>query len=410
MKKRFVMFICALLILAVLAGCSGGGTAEPATEPTQATTSHSHIAQEGWEYSGKMHWQLCECGEKLNAADHSLAEDLICTVCGVEVCDYGDGSADVIVHDAYGNMERYLCYDQEDNLISSDYYEREYDGAGNVLLEKNYSNDQLRDMSEYVVGEDGESQIVSYTYYQESGEYSVSQYDEYGDIVHWVQCAPDGTILYEDLYEYAFDDEGNRYKAKYSETYEDGQSLLAHYNSLGDITYRAMYLADGTLDREDVWEYGYNEADDALWQKQYSNGILVYEIVNYAEVTNEDYSMRYPEVVIYYNEDGSKLVETNGTDGNVASEVGYLADGTVSFSRAYVREYDEEGQPLRVQTFENDRLISDEEYAIHSEYGWSYLAKCTEYQEDGGCTVSEYDENEALVSQTQYDAQGNVIP
>ena len=74
MNKKNVV-ISALLTAALLAGCGG--------QPQGG--DHTHTAKEGWEWNGTEHWQVCECGEKMDAAAHELNDALVCADCGAEV-------------------------------------------------------------------------------------------------------------------------------------------------------------------------------------------------------------------------------------------------------------------------------------------------------------------------------------
>ena len=51
-----------------------------------------------WERNAASHWKLNDNGEAVNQEPHTLNE-LMCTVCGCEILDWGDGSADVLATD-----------------------------------------------------------------------------------------------------------------------------------------------------------------------------------------------------------------------------------------------------------------------------------------------------------------------
>lgn len=407
-RDTWKILISCLLALMMLAACSGGNTTE-STESEE--TVHIHTAQEGWEWNGTEHWHLCDCGEKVDAAVHRLGDDMLCSECGIEIWDMGDGYVDTMSRNEYGETAKWISYDPDGNVISEREYDRQYDDQGNLLLEKFYSDGMLSDESEYVVDDDGESRIIRNTSYFENGEYYVTEYDAYGDFTQTVSYSAEGEILSASYYEYAIDSNGERYEAKNTDIYTEGDKMVAEYNEYGDTIYRAMYDADGALTREDVWEYGYNEDGDPMWQKQYTDGFLAYEIVSYIiESDDSGYYMCYPETIIDYEEDGSKLVSEYGSNSHVSRETHYLADGSIDYVREYVYELDEAGNWSRVQIFENDRLVMETEYALHEEWGWTYKARTTEYLEDGTIIVCEYDENEELVSETHYDTEGNEVP
>lgn len=146
------------------------------------------------------------------------------------------------------------------------------------------------------------------------------------------------------------------------------------------------------------------------WMKEYRNGTLTCEILNFAVFTDEwDITSRYPENVIEYYEDGSKLVRFNGTNTKPELETMYNADGSVSYVRRYVYETFENGNWKRIQVYQNDALLFDTEYVMDAENIWSRKAIMTEYLDDGTKIIFEYDENEEVIRQKQYDADGNEI-
>ena len=51
----------------------------------------------------------------------------------------------------------------------------------------------------------------------------------------------------------------------------------------------------------------------------------------------------------------------------------------------------------------------DTEYVMDADNTWSRKATMTEYLDDGTKIIIEYDENEEIISQKQYDADGNEI-
>ena len=177
-----------------------------------------------------------------------------------------------------------------------------------------------------------------------------------------------------------------------------------------DITYRRMYDAQGVLIDEDVWEYEYNAEGKKEWVKQYENGTLIYEILNFAVFTDEwDITSRYPENEIEYYEDGSRLERFNGTNTEPELETIYNADGSVSHIRRYEYELFDNGNWKRICVYQNDALLFDTEYIMDAENIWSRKSIMTEYLDDGTKIIFTFDEYEEIISQTHYDAEGNVI-
>lgn len=243
----------------------------------------------------------------------------------------------------------------------------------------------------------------------EDGSAFINTYDEQDNLIRYTYYGEDGKIAAETFTEYAEDSEGNYYETKETQyDYTNSVVYISEFNEYEDQISRTITDLEGNIRQKDRFEREYNSDGEALWEKTYSNDVLVREITGYKTYTDGDYSIRFPESVIDYYEDGSKLVTEYNDQGEVDKETTYKADGTVETALRYVYEYDAEGNYKRIQTYEGEQLIKDAEYAMSAD-GWSYMAKETEYHEDGTKTVREYNENDELISESKYDAEGNLI-
>lgn len=404
MKRKLMAF--GLLTAMMLSGCGAQGSAE--TNP-QDTVPHTHEPAQVYSWNGTEHWHDCACGEKLDAAAHNVGEDLMCADCGLEIWDLGDGYVDVTGCDEYGNVCAMASYDPDGNILSSTEYRYTYDELGNIMRCECYSDGVRQSLDEYVMTEDGTTRILSYSYFYE-GETDYNEYDEYGNMVYYAHYNADQVVTHESWTEYAIDDNGDYYECREISVYEDGMKIEAEYNQYEETTLRRIYDADGNLASEDVWEYGYNEDGKMEWMKEYRDGILIREVLNFAVFTDEwDITSRYPENVIEYYDDGSKLVIFNGPNTEPETETMYDADGSVSSVRRYVYETFDNGNWKRIQVYQDDVLVLDTEYVMDADNSWSRKAAMTEYLDDGTKIIIEYDENEEIISQKQYDADGNEI-
>lgn len=237
----------------------------------------------------------------------------------------------------------------------------------------------------------------------------VNTYDEDGNVLQYTVYNPDGGKNYEIFTEYAEDGEGNTYQSKETQyDFTAGEIYVSEYNQYEDQTSRTISDMEGNVLQADRFEREYNAEGEPLWEKEYTNDVLVREITGYKVYVGEDYTMRFPESVIDYNEDGTKLVTVNGDNGEVATETIYKADGTVEWERSFVYETDGEGNWTSIKAYENGRLTLEQEYALDGD-GWSYMAKETEYPAEGGKIVREFDSFGEQISETVYDAAGNVV-
>ena len=325
----------------------------------------------------------------------------VCSVCGSEITDWGDGTYDVVDYDESGATIRHSSFSKGGELLQEYIYEREYDSDGNLVTENIYLDGVLNTENHYTTDENG-NWYSGYTDHYEDGTYAVVDYNLDGEIIHNQFFNADDSLEYETFTEYAYTDDGESYEAVYSTISSDGSRDRSEYNQYGDPVLQESWLADGSLDRTKRYEYDYNEDGDRLWVKEYLNDALVYEVLNFAEGSDGDGSFwRYPENTIDYYEDGSKLVIHCDEYGAVETETHYAADGSVEREMRYTYEYDDEGNVTRGFVYENDRLTMETEYALSAD-GWSYKCRETEYFGEGAKTVREYDESEELISEISY--------
>jgi len=390
MKKKLTALICTLAVIAP-AGCSS---------PEPAAPVHTHAPLEGWDRNATEHWHNCECGEKLDTAAHELDDLSSCTVCGSEIIDWGDGTFDVYNYDENGSTVRGSSFSRGGELLQEYIYEREYDAEGNPVTEKVFTDGVLTSEVGYTTDENGTWQ-TGYTDYYEDGGKTVVEYDFEGNITHAQHYNADGTMASESFSEYAYDDNGNSYEASCTEVDADGSKWLAEYNQYEDVTLRQAWDADGTLRYTETFEYGYNEEGKEDWRKEYQDGRLVYEILNYVTVIEEDGWSRFPENTVEYFENGTKMALHYNSEGNDDRKIWYDVEGNVVYEVTMTYEYDAEGNLVRMLTWEGETVIMDSEYQMDSD-GWTYLALETELRPDGTKLVREYDENGEILSETEY--------
>ena len=393
MKKKNII-ISGLLTAALLAGCGG--------------ESHTHTAQGGWDWNGVEHWNVCECGEIMDMAAHKTGDDLVCTGCGAEVWVMDDGSADVYSYDEHGNPLRNSSFDPAGNLLSENKYEYEYDENGNMMLCRVYADGELQAEDIYMLHEEGYSILEKSLMYNE-GECTLNQYDVDGNVIYVKSEDADGNVTFESWSEYDINNDGEFYESKSTQIDGDGTKLVAEYDIYGGITRREWYDADGNPTRVDTWEYTYNQDGQELWHKEYRDGVLVYEVAGYAEIVEDGYSMRYAETIIEYYEDGTKLVQVNGENGELAMETLYNADSSEIYTRTYAYETFEDGNWKSIKVYQDDKLVQDTQYVMEEGEDWSHKDTETTYHEDGTYTVITFDASEEAVSEITFDANGNVI-
>ena len=313
MKKILSFLLLAALTLMLFMSCED---------------AHTHTAS-AWTCDLNEHWRVCnDDGERMDIAKHTFDFFDTCEVCGCRVIDWGD-EKDLNVYDEKGNMILSATYDASGNIVSEQKCEYVYVEDCNLISAKCYYDGKLYEEKNYALGGDGvyETKTISY---EENGTRKVYEYDAYGELILFEAYDANGAFTAKTVTEYAENEDGDRYEVKSTEyDYEANQMYIAEYNAYEDQTSRTICDLNGNVKQTDVFEYGYNEDGDWIWKKDYTDGVLVTEYLDYTTHENEDYSMRYPKTVVEYREDGSRLVTENGTDGNPVKETLYNADGTV---------------------------------------------------------------------------------
>lgn len=298
-----ILAILAALILSLSA--SGNG---PAVLP-----------DDEWQRDLTSHWRLDESGAVTDLAPHTLDDMLLCSVCGSEIIDFGDGSGDVINYDAQDNIVRYTSFQADGSISYESLHQLTYDDNGHLTLDVEYVNGVLACETSYTVDADGFYPLpVKSTYYNDDGSFSVNDYDEHGNVIRSAIMEADGTVSYEAIGEFVLGEEGWYYEARNTASFADGTSFYTEYNQYGDMIRTINKEPDGTIWADDVYEYEYTEEGIRKGCKQYSFGVLVME-----SFCNSD---GYIVKEIEYLEDGSTIVYEYDEEGN-ATETHYDAAG-----------------------------------------------------------------------------------
>ena len=212
MCKKIWMFMLACLLL--LAGCAEDGTPE-----TTEMEVHTHAPSAEWDRNVEEHWQICECGEKLDAAEHSL-ENGNCTVCGTEI-QYDDGLVELFNSDEDGfydencSYSRWTIYDGAGNLVADWRYDYGKAEDGN-LLRRSYENGVLRE--EAVFG-GASGNLRELTSYLDDGSWIIEVYDPTGLLAGSICFAADGTLESDECYDDEYFEDWEGYVAKRAAQY-----------------------------------------------------------------------------------------------------------------------------------------------------------------------------------------------
>lgn len=312
MFKKIQAVLMAAMLLGLLAACD---SEQPQT----------HEANDVWNADLNQHWKNCiQCDAAMDYADHDLDDAGICSVCGAQICDWGD-SKSLFLFTEDDDPLKLVDYDADGNVTSELFYSYTYDEDGNMTYSATLTDGVLTSESNYIMV-DGERMVSQCTTYLDDGSKSVSDYDENGNeicVTDYLANGSKGTV-WESMY--AQDGDGQWYECSSVITEADGSRVESTYSQEGDQTSAASYDAQGNFLFDHRWEYTYD--DDGNWQTRimYYNGVLTEEIL-FATETDDGGSITYPATVTEYQEDGSKTVTCYDIHDNILSQTHFDADG-----------------------------------------------------------------------------------
>lgn len=235
---------------------------------------------------------------------------------------------------------------------------------------------------------------------------SVYQFNENGDPLMLADYDADGTILTETRYTYEYDTDGNLLRSfaktdgvlteEYTYTVMDGMHTVSQYIS---------YLEDGSKFAGDYDAYG-NVIRSISYDAE--GNVVVQTDSEYALSVDDQW---YEAVLTTTEADGSKTVSELSEYGDQTSMTSYDADGNVLDTYTWEYTYNDAGNWQTIKYYCDHVLTTDTVYAtVDTEDGSiTYPETITEYEADGSKTVTVYDENDSVIQQTHYDADGNEI-
>lgn len=283
MKKLLMLAFALIFVLAVLSGCS------------KSEEQGAVIPEEIWDSDPFEHWQNGENGEKLNLGAHETGNEPVCTICGCIINDLGGGNYSI----------------------------NGYDKEGNMISFKEYQNGKLFLESELTADKDGNFVTTYSVLYDPDGSKIVTKYSENGDILEGMGYFPDGSLYFEDKYEYAVSDEGFRYlKSSLYTDYVEELKFESVYNEYEDCITYTTYGLSGIMIRTQESEYEYDEEGRKVYGKTTEYKRLKNEyFFDYYEDENGIQSYCCKE--IYYNEMGGHTVFEYDQNGEILSETSY---------------------------------------------------------------------------------------
>lgn len=235
---------------------------------------------------------------------------------------------------------------------------------------------------------------------------SLYQYNESGDPLKLADYDLNGNLITEIVYTYEYDADGT---LTHSSTATDGvlteETTYVTVDGEALINQVTIYMEDGSKSVSEYDVYG-NE----LWTNCYdADGELGLQ-------TESEYALSadgewYEAVCVTIAEDRTKIVSSYYETGNQESAVFYDSEGNLLHDYRWEYTYDEDGNWQTMKHYCNGILSSETIYATvtDGDFSVTFPETVTEYDADGGKTVTVIDENDNIISQIRYDADGNAI-
>ncbi len=317
MRKITVFLAAMLAVLLMISGCKQN-------QPEDTKPTHAPQTQLQWDRDAKEHWRPGADGEKLDAAAHTLEED-VCTVCGSGIVDFGE-SVYVYNYNEHEDQIRNSAY--ENGVLVTDWVtEYEYDDAGNYVSVKYYENGTLYQVDGYTVNADGENVIFKCTNYFE-GSYTTTEYDEHGNASIDYCYDADGVQTEEIHYEYELDENGDYYI--FRSTYADLQNnttTVECFNVQGDVISNVFYQGEEQVEAS-YYEYRYDEEGRTIYVGTSDDKMLLEEVF-YGVFEETDGWYTYMQKYVIYKEDGTKTVTEFNENEEPINKTVYDAEGNV---------------------------------------------------------------------------------
>lgn len=189
--------------------------------------------------------------------------------------------------------------------------------------------------------------------------------------------------------------------------WDDGMVELQGYDEQGNCIRQLSWSAEGDvlIDQSTIYQYDGEGNVNYAWY--YDGGRLVAE--SEFALDHEGYEMEV--CAIEYYEDGSMSVSEFNEHGD-QTLVAYYFDGVLESTLRFDYAYDDNGFVTKMRTFSDDALVEEADYILlmdDEENYVNYVARQTVWYEDDTRVVYINDEFGETVSETHYDAAGNVV-
>ena len=188
--------------------------------------------------------------------------------------------------------------------------------------------------------------------------------------------------------------------------WEDGMLELCGVDEYGSSVRQLSWSAEGELLTDSASRYEYDAEGHVLYAWYYEKGELFAESQFALDADGYEYEIRAVE----YYDDGSMSVSEYNEQGDQTLAAFYF-DGVLESTLSFDYTYDAEGNITRMRTFSEDALLEEADYVLVTVDGETinYPAKLTAWFEDDTHIVYMNALNGDTLSESRYDAAGNLV-
>lgn len=237
------------------------------------------------------------------------------------------------------------------------------------------------------------------------GSFDINSYDGYGNITRSTSYE-NGEVTFESVNEYFYNNYGN---VLFYNSYENGVLTGEYSFAVNTEGYSVLQEIKTFYDDGSYSVESYNENGDSMKYVVYDeNDNILHETTYEYELTEDGFTYTSKNLTVDYENDAKHEYLYNEM-GDRVNYTEYNSIDMVVYSEDNEYEYDDQGRKTYRKTVVNGIISEEIFFAYHEEDDgwWSYYDKQIVYNEDGSYTVFRFDENDELLSEESFDANGN---
>ena len=172
---------------------------------------------------------------------------------------------------------------RKDNSIKSK-SQAKYDAQGNMIIVETYDlNNQLISIHQSEYDKNGNELILTRTdKVRDKVWLTKKTYDNHNQMIEKIEYSPDGSIR--DKRTFVFDEKGNEIELILTRPNGDYTKFISKYDKFNNMTVQYWYEEDGTQKHKTSFEYMYDENNNWITRRRFSNdelGMVWERIIEY---------------------------------------------------------------------------------------------------------------------------------